>query len=130
MRFQRQPFKLAHGIIWGVLFVGFTGLTFLATNRGLDDGPEHDWGVIRATAGTVTGPMTGALARGATHGCCFDASAGLLLYGLPALLIGVGVQFCGSAKSWWQTGLRLTFWTAGWFVWFGCGIVSLGHALS
>ena len=115
------------GVLAGLL-VAFSLLTFLATDALLDEGPDHALHVALATLGTITGPMTGAIARSG-HSGCLDFSLLLLAWCAPALAAGVGLQFLGGPGGRFARALRMGAWAAAWFAWFGGGIVSLGHAL-
>ena len=111
------------------IFVAFTLLTFLITNAAADRGVEHNWVVLKATLGTITGPMVGALTRG-WQDCCLKFSLGVMMFAAPVLLICILFQFIPlPGKKWW-TGFRMFVWVLGWLVWFLGGILSFGHALS
>ncbi len=125
----RNHLTRAHAIVFIVLLVAFTVLTFLITNAGLDDGPEHGPRVFLTTLGTITGPLTGAISRG-FQGCCLRFSLLVMAYCAPVLLVGVVLQFIRTPDWRWLRIARLVLWTLGWFVWFAGGILSFGHALS
>ena len=107
----------------------FTILTFLITNAGVDQGPDHNARVLQTTLGTITGPLTGAISRGFQR-CCLEFSLKVMLYCAPFLLIGVLVQFIGLPHNAWLNALRMSLWIIGWLAWFLGGIVSFGHALT
>ena len=121
-----RTFSVAHLATWLVLWGLFTVLTLWATSQGLDDKRY----VLPATAATILGPMTGAISRGASQGCCLQASLGLLPYAAACAIVGTAVQFVPAPKHIAAEIARLTLWSLGWFVWFASGIVSLGHAMS
>ena len=127
-RFQNRLGK-AHLILFSILLLLFTVLTFLATWQGVDDGPGHLSSVLAATAGTSTGPFTGAIARG-MQGCCLAFSLRLACIVGPILMVGIGFQFLNLPERIGFRILRLVVWTVGWFAWLAGGIVSFGHALS
>ncbi len=124
-----STFGVGHAVVFGVLWFGFTALTYLAVSGGLSNASQERGLVIMTTLGTITGPMTGAISR-RCQSCCLQASLTLLPYAAAGLLLGSlfqGLPLPHSAN--WQV-LRLGAWGLGWFVWFGSGIVSFGHALS
>lgn len=114
----------AHVFVLVVMLVLFMVLTFLMTNAGVDDGPEHNTRVFLTTIGTITGPLTGAISRG-FQGCCLRFSLTVMAYCTPFLLIGLAAQFTRLPSV-----TRICVWTVGWLVWFMGGILSFGHALS
>jgi hypothetical protein len=86
-------------------------------------------GVLTA-AGTVLGPMTGALSRN-FQDCCLKFSIQLIPYFVPFPAIAALSQIRrkpGRAAS--ADRVRLSIWTLCWFGWFFGGIVSFAHALS
>jgi hypothetical protein len=95
----------------------------------LDGGtPYRPVRVVMTTAATVLGPMTGAVSR-EFQSCCVRFSLSLLPYCLPALAAAAGVQWLVPPGGWFRGAVRVTAWTGGLLVWFGGGILSLGHAL-
>lgn len=129
MRYIRNNLTRAHGIVFAVLWIMFSILTFLITNAGVDEGAEHHTRVFLATAGTITGPLTGAISRG-FQGCCLRFSLTVMAYCGPLLLIGVVTQFSNLPDHKWLRVMQMVLWTLGWLVWFMGGILSFGHALS
>ena len=112
------------GAEWGVLavlFILFATLNFIATARSEGVGTG-----IATAAGTIAGPMTGAIARDFQE-CCVKASLGLLPFALPFLGLAVGSQVSATAQR--HSKVRTALWSIGWVGWFGAGIVSFGHAL-
>ena len=118
-----------HLVTFGVLLGAFTILTFLITSSGIDDGPEHNRQVLLTTAGTLTGPLTGAIARD-FQGCCLRFSLWLVLWCSPVLLLGLVSQFILPVTCRRHRVIRMVLWISGWTVWFMGGIASFGHALS
>lgn len=129
LRYLENNLTRAHAIVFVVLLVVFTALTYSITNTGLDDGPEHDAQVIMTTSCTIAGPLTGAISRG-FQGCCLRFSLLVMAYCAPVLLVGATLQFICIPDRRWLRVVKLVFWTVGWFVWFAGGILSFGHALS
>jgi len=120
---------LSHAIVFGVLRLCFTVLTYAAVSGGLSNASQERGLVWLTTAGTITGPMTGAICR-RFQSCCLQASLTLLPFAALGLIAGVVFQAVPlPRRSLWQA-VRLAVWGAGWFVWFGSGIVSFAHALS
>lgn len=122
-------FSRWHAWTAAALWLTFTALTFLAVMNGLDKAREHPGTVAATTAGTLLGPMTGAISRD-FQGCCTEFSVSLLPWCGGALAVGVVFQILVPPRGWWRGALRLFAWVAGLFVWFGGGIVSFAHALS
>lgn len=101
------------------LFAGFNLLAVTAS-----EGFHH--GLLTA-AGTLLGPMTGAISRGLQN-CCLEFSLGLLPYALPFALLAFGSILIPSSGS--IRHLRLGCWILGWTAWFFSGLISFGHALT
>ena len=84
-------------VIFIVMLSVFTFLTFLITNAGLDDGPKHYLFVFLTSLFSITGPLTGAISRGAvftgSQNCCLKNSLMLMMYCAPFLFAGIVVQF-------------------------------------
>ena len=126
---MKNSLKRTHVIVFAVMLLLFMALTFLITNAGVDDGPEHHTRVFLATVGTITGPLTGAIARGFQE-CCLRFSLTVMAYWAPFLFIGWAAQFIHLPDRKWLRATRMCVWTVGWLVWFMGGILSFGHALS
>ncbi len=126
---QFTRFGLSHAVVFGVVWLGFTALTYMAVSGGLSNASQERGLVAMTTLGTIAGPMTGAISR-RFQGCCLQASMSLLPYAATGLVIGVLFQCLPlPCRRGWQ-GLRLSVWGLGWLVWFGSGMVSFAHALS
>ena len=111
------------------LWLAFGGFTLFAFAVGSDGGgSDRTARVVMTTAATALGPMTGAVSRG-FQGCCLRASVSLLPYCLPALLAGALVQWLVPPGGVVRGTVRVIAWVVGLIVWFGGGILSLGHAL-
>lgn len=112
-------------IVFGMLFAGFTVLNFLAgtANEGFMRG-------MLTAAGTILGPMTGAIARN-FQGCCLEFSVKLLPFFGPFVLVaGLCLMQWKREEGAGMKALRSSIWGVAWFSWFFGGIVSFGHALS
>jgi hypothetical protein len=118
-----------YAVVFASMLLVFTALTFLITNAGVDQGAEHNIRVVQTTAGTITGPLTGAISRG-FQGCCLRFSLTVMAFCAPFLLIGTMIQFIALPDRMWLRVMRMFLWSLGWLVWFMGGIVSFGHALS
>ncbi len=111
----------------------FTLLTFGAVISAQSDGTgaqtSYALGRIALTAvAPLSGPFLGAIAR-EWQSCCTANSLSLLPVAAAALAAGCLLQFVPlPAGPGWER-VRLSCWTAGWLIWFGSGIFSLGHAL-
>lgn len=123
-------FTRHHVLILGLLWLAFTSLTLLALRSGLDHGDsDRAFRIALAVAATPLGPMTGSISRG-NQSCCLACSQSLLSFSGPALLVAIALQFIPLRPSRCATAFRLGSWTFGLLIWFGSGILSLGHALS
>lgn len=129
MGYVDNHLQKSHAFVFAGLLALFSVLTYLGTNAGLDQGPEHMKRVWQATAGTICGPLTGAISRG-LQGCCLEFSLMLMKWCAPVLLLGVLAQFVGKGGGKWAYAARMSLWVAGWLMWFLGGIASFGHALS
>ena len=74
--------------------------------------------------GVIMGPFVGAMARD-LQSCCVQASLSIFWYCAPVLLLGIALQWVKMAYA-----FKVSVWLLGWFVWFGGGLVSYGHALN
>jgi len=92
MEHLKNNFTKIHLTIFISIIGIFTILTFLASNAGIDNGGNHNIRVFQTTIGVITGPMTGAIARG-FQGCCTRASLLIMKFCAPFLIFCVIVQF-------------------------------------
>ena len=127
--FLSSRFSRWHAWVAALLWLFFSGLTLLAVLDGLDHATEKPKTVALTTAGTVLGPMTGAISRD-FQGCCLKASLDLMPYCLGGLLTGLAVQLVVPARGIFTGTFRVSAWVMGLFAWFGGGMVSFAHALS
>jgi hypothetical protein len=109
------------------LWLGFSGLTLFIVLAG--HAARRPKTLAATTAGTVLGPMTGAICRD-FQGCCLRNSLMLMPWCLGGLATGVVVQLAVPGRGWLTQSVRVVAWVAGLIIWFGGGIVSFGHALS
>ncbi|MEO1495939.1 MAG: hypothetical protein AAFV43_02190 [Planctomycetota bacterium] len=117
----------AHSFL--LLWAGFAALTLWAVLAGLDRADERPALVVATTVGTLLGPLSGAISREG-QSCCVAFSLSLLPYCVAAVVVGVMAEFIAPAESRLSASVRVLAWIGGWLVWFGGGILSLGHALS
>ena len=80
-------FGIGHAVVLGVLWLGFTVLTYVAVSGGLSNASQERGLVIMTTLGTISGPMTGAISQ-RFQSCCLQASLTLLPYAAVGLLLG------------------------------------------
>jgi len=119
----------AHLIVFAVMLIVFTVWTFLITDAGVDKCPEHNIRVLQTTAGTISGPLVGAIARG-FQVCCLKCSLYIMAYCAPVLLCGIIAQFICVPNNKLLYIIQMTLWIAGWLVWFAGGTLSFFHAFS
>src|SRR5687767_2212082 len=79
-----RRFSWWHAWVAVGLWLAFSGVTLWIMLQGLDRGAWRPLRVAATTAGTILGPMTGAISRD-FQGCCLDFSLSLLPYCLGAL---------------------------------------------
>ncbi len=118
-----------HLVSFEVLLVLFSVFTCLIVYTGSDDNAEHTTRVIKTTLGTITGPMTGAIARD-FQSCCVDFSLSLMGFCAPLLTLTILAQFIRLPEKKWIAITRISLWITGWLIWFLGGVASFGHALS
>jgi hypothetical protein len=124
-----STFGISHAEVFCVLWFGFTALTYAAVSTGHSNARQERGLVIMTTLGTIAGPMTGAISR-RFQSCCLQASLTLLPFAAAGLVLGGLFQAIPFPQHIGWQFLRLSVWGAGWFIWFGSGIVSFAHALS
>ncbi|WP_240907092.1 hypothetical protein [Paludisphaera rhizosphaerae] len=110
------------------LLLGFSALTFLATSSG-SPGDVSSRPRLLTTLATITGPFTGAIARGG-QSCCLANSWALALWLAPALAVGVAAPFALPGRGAMARAARMSLWTIGWLAWLVGGPISFLHALN
>ncbi|MFM8496292.1 MAG: hypothetical protein ACKOEM_12320 [Planctomycetia bacterium] len=110
------------------LWLAFAALTLVILLRGLDHAAQRPLTVAATVAGSVLGPMSGALSRG-LQPCCLAFSLSLMPFCLAALAVATAAQVVRLPEVSWVRITRLAIWAAGLILWFGGGIVSFAHAL-
>ena len=123
-----QHFSRKHGYVFLAFYLAFAGWTFFVLSRQSASDWRDNWNVA-ATVGSLSGPLTGAIARH-FQSCCWQCSVTLFPYCAAFLLGGFTFQFVPIPWEAGQRTLRLVVWSIGLLGWFGGGVVSLGHALS
>jgi hypothetical protein len=108
------------------IYIIFTGIIAFVAYAGLDKEPRHTVLVIKTTLCSISGPMTGAIARD-YQSCCLKFCQGMLKKALPILLLGLtACIFIPSNRRW----IGRTVWVLSWLVWFFFGLISMLHAIS
>lgn len=125
----RSRFSRWHVGIALALWLVFSGVTLVIVLTSLDDVAQRPVKAAATTAGTVLGPMTGAISRD-LQSCCLRFSLQLLPVCLGALGGAIMAQLVVPTDGRWRRAFRLFAWAGGLFVWFAGGIVSFAHALS
>ncbi len=117
-----------HLFIFLAGYLLFAGLTaFVLSRQSPSDRRENQ--NVAATVGAVSGPFTGAIARN-LQSCCLRFSVTLLPYCAGVAIAGLAFQFVPLPRWLFPRALRLVIWAVATLVWFGGGVLSLGHALS
>ena len=111
-------------LVFALIFSAFTGW-LLWQQSPADFRDNHNW---TATLLAVSGPFTGALAR-PTEADCWRMSERLFWFGLPGVIVALGVPWLPWAwlRRYWV--LPWVIWVVGWLIWFLSGFVSLVYAL-
>ena len=122
------PFTRAHLRAGLAFYLVFAAITFFLLSRQRPGDWRDHWNVA-ATIGCVSGPFTGAIARG-FQSCCWRFSVGLFPYCAGLLFGAAAFQFLPLPVQPRWSVLRLAVWCVGLLSWFGGGLVSFGHALS
>ena len=126
-----RVFSASHVIVVAGLWIAFGILDAIIAGAGLTGltDPERMLRASMTGLAAIAGPMTGAVARD-FQGCCLWFSLTVMPFAAIGPVIALAIQFLVPARSTVLIVVRLMAWTIGWLVWFGSGILSLGHALS
>lgn len=128
MKALRKALTRAHLRVFLALYLVFAAFTLFVLSRQSSSDWQSNWNLV-ATFGSLSGPFTGAVARG-FQSCCWRFSLMLAPWCGAALLAGISFQFIPlPARAGW-TVLRLIVWGLALLAWFGGGVISFGHALS
>lgn len=128
MRDFFRNFRRIHLYIFLGCYVLFAGVTAWALAAQSASDQRQNWNVA-AVIGTVSGPFTGAIARG-FQACCWRFSLSVFPYCLGILLSGVALQIIPLPFRRGERPFRLVAWTLGWLGWFAGAVASFLHALS
>jgi len=130
VRLIENHFSIKHAWTFLGFLAVFTVLNFFILNASVDEGHEHTRQLIVTTLCTISGPMTGAIARD-FQGCCTRFSLRVLwVVSGPALLLGILMQVIRLPFKRGQVVVRMMFWATGLLLWFLGGLASYGHALN
>lgn len=126
----RRGWLLGEGAAYRLSFLGllvvFSALTFAVTSTGSASDVARRPRAL-TTLLTVTGPFTGAIARGG-QSCCLEASTRLAMWLAPALAVALLARLSLGGRGGVAGAMGVGLWTLGWFAWLAGGIVSFGHA--
>lgn len=129
MKLVENHFSARHGWVFLLFLIVCTVLNFFVLDAGVDDGEDHSRQVLVTTLATISGPMTGAIARD-FQGCCTRFSVRvLLIISGPALVLSTFMQVIRLPFRKGQGIVRMIFWVIGLLLWFLGGFASYGHAL-
>jgi hypothetical protein len=128
MNIYENNFSKKHLYIFLAIWILFSIATFVILCAGLDGQNNYIY-IILTTAGTITGPMTGAIAR-QWQECCTAFSLKIMMFCAPVLLFGTIFQLIKLPFTKFATTSRLFIWIVSLLIWFLGGILSFGHALS
>ena len=109
------------------ILILFTIANFAILCAALDGQNKYIY-VFLTTAATITGPMTGAIAR-QWQSCCTEFSLKIMMFSAPVLLFGIFFQLINIPLKKYAEEIRLLIWIVCLMIWFLGGILSFGHAL-
>jgi hypothetical protein len=109
------------------ILILFTIANFAILCAGLD-GQDNYIYVFLTTAGTIMGPMTGAIAR-QWQSCCTEFSLKIMMFCAPVLLFGTIFQLIKLPFTKFASAIRFLIWFLCLLIWFLGGILSFAHAL-
>ncbi len=127
---RSNAFGRFHLVSFAILWILFGGLYAWVVYVALDPQPGKWFRVIATPLVTLISPMVGAFSRGATQGCCFDTSMLVLAYAFPLPILALASQHFWKPSHRAPRILRGFLWLVFWFLWFGSGLLPLGHAVS
>lgn len=127
---RSNAFGRYHLVSFGIVWILFGGLYAWIVYVALDPQPGKWFRVIATPFVTLISPMVGAFSRGATQGCCFDTSVLVLTYMFPLPLLALASQHFWRPSHRAPQFLRGFLWLIFWCLWFGSGLLPLGHAVS
>ncbi len=127
MNIFENNFSKRHLYIFLTILVLFTIANFAILCAALDGQNKYIYTLL-TTAATITGPLTGAIAR-QWQSCCAEFSLKIMMFCAPVLLLGVLVQLVKLPFTKFAGTIRLFIWFLCLLIWFLGGILSFGHAL-
>lgn len=128
MNIFENSFSKKHLYIFLAILIFFTIVNFVILCDDLDGQNKYLY-VILTTAATITGPMTGAIAR-QWQECCTEFSLKIMMFCAPVLLFGTFFQLIKLPFKKFAAASRLFIWIVSLLIWFLGGILSFAHALS
>jgi len=131
MRTLQDSFTRTHGLIALGMLAAFTAFTLYVCCSQGSQSDLRERHITAATLGVLSGPFTGALARGPSHHDCVQFGWKLMPYCGGLLAAACGMQLVRFPFRHHDAELiRLVGWLAGWLSWFVGGILSLAYAFS
>jgi hypothetical protein len=127
MNIFENNFSKKHLFIFLAIWILFTIANFAILCIGLDGQNKYIYTLL-TTAATITGPLTGAIAR-QWQSCCTEFSLKIMMFCAPVLLLGTIFQLIKLPFKKFAAAIRLFIWIVCLLIWFLGGILSFGHAL-
>ncbi len=127
MNIFENNFSKRHLHIFLTILIFFTIANFAILCAAMDSWDNFKY-VFLTTAATITGPMTGAIAR-QWQSCCTEFSLKIMMFCAPVLMLGILFQFLKLPFTKFAAAIRLFLWIVCLMIWFLGGIISFGHAL-
>lgn len=128
MNIYENNFSNKHFFILLAIWTFFTIANFAILCAALDGQNKYIYTLL-TTAATITGPLTGAIAR-QWQSCCTEFSLKIMMFCAPVLLFGTIFQLIKLPFEKFAGAIRLFLWIVCILIWFLGGILSFGHALS
>jgi hypothetical protein len=126
MNIFENNFSKRHLHIFLTILILFTIANFAILCAAMDSWDNFKY-VVLTTAATITGPLTGAIAR-QWQSCCAEFSLKIMMFCAPVLLFGTIFQLIKLPFKK-ASAIRLSIWFICLLMWFLGGILSFGHAL-
>lgn len=127
MNIFENNFSKKHLFMFLAILVLFTIANFAILLAALNGQDKYKY-VFLTTAATITGPLTGAIAR-QWQSCCAEFSLKIMMFCAPVLLFGTIFQLIKLPFKKYASAIRLLIWFLCLLIWFLGGILSFGHAL-
>lgn len=126
---RRTSFSATHWWIIATLWFVWTIIYMSLVVAHQRNDPERLKSLILTPLVTAVAPLLGAMLRD-FQGCCLQVSLGVLFWVLPIPIAAALLQWCWNPKHMILKVIRILIWMIAWLLWFSCGILPLGHALS